>query len=216
MGQKVHPVAFRLGYNKTWKSRWFSQQNYQKYLLEDIKLRDYLEKALLKAGVDCIEIERSANMVHFIITVARPGVVIGKGGAAIEELNHALSQLTSTKVKLDIKEVDHPDTSARVIADSVARSIERRVNYRRALKQAIDKAMQAGAKGVKIMVGGRLNGADIARREWSREGAIPLHTLRSNIDYAIDTARTTYGAIGIKVWVYSGQKTSIDNQQVGE
>jgi small subunit ribosomal protein S3 len=167
-------------------------------------------KRLKPAGVDAINIERSANMIHFVITVARPGVVIGKGGTMIEELNQDLARLTGAKIKIDIKEVAHIDLSGRVIADSVARQIERRVNYRRAMKQAIDKAMQAGAKGVKIKVAGRLNGAEIARKEWVKDGSIPLHTIRSDVDYATDTAMTTYGCVGVKVWVYKGEKTSID------
>lgn len=208
MGQKVHPIAFRLGYNQTWRSRWFSERNYKKYVLEDVRLRRYLKKKLIAAGVDRIEIERSANMIHFIIVVARPGVVIGRGGAAIEELNQQLGQMSGCKVKVDIEEVDHPDMSAAVIGDGIARALERRVNYRRAIKMAIDKTIQAGAKGVKIMIAGRLNGAEIARKEWAKEGAIPLHTLRSDIDFATDTAFTTYGAIGVKVWVYRGEKTT--------
>jgi small subunit ribosomal protein S3 len=215
MGQKVNPIAFRLGFNKTWKSRWFSDANYKRYLLEDIKLRAFLEDKLKKAGVDTVEIERSANMIHFVITVARPGVVIGKGGSAIDDLNAELSKMANAKVKVDIREVDHPDLSARVIADAIARSIERRINYRRAMKQAMDKTMQAGAKGVKIMVGGRLNGAEIARREWAKEGAVPLHTLRSDIDFANERAQTTYGTIGVKVWVYRGEKVGTDSTNYG-
>ncbi len=213
MGQKVNPVAFRLGFNKTWSSRWFSEKSYQRYLLEDIRLRALLIKKLKLAGVDKVEIERSANMVHFIITVARPGIVIGKGGTVIEELNKELQLKTGSKVRVDIKEVKNPDLSAQVVADSIARQIERRINYRRAMKQSIDKTMQAGGLGIKIKVAGRLNGAEIARKEWSKQGAIPLHTLRSDIDYATDTAATTYGAIGVKVWIYKGQKTRIEDSQ---
>ncbi|OIQ00552.1 30S ribosomal protein S3 [Candidatus Wirthbacteria bacterium CG2_30_54_11] len=208
MGNKVNPNSLRLGINQTWKSKWFAEKNYQKYLLEDLKLRDHLEKKLAATGIDTIEIERSANMIHFVITVARPGLVIGKGGAGIEALNDELRLKTGAKVKVDIKEVDHPDLCARVIGDSIARQIEKRINYRRAMKQAIDKSMQAGAKGVKVRLSGRLNGAEIARSEWAREGAIPLHTLRSDINFARVASHTTYGCIGIKVWVYKGQKTN--------
>jgi small subunit ribosomal protein S3 len=213
MGQKVHPIAFRLGYNVTWQSRWFSEKNYTKHLLEDLKLRQILQKRLKAAGVDQVGIERSANMIHFMISVARPGVVIGKGGSLIEELNQDLAKMTGAKVRIDIKEVEHADMCGRVVADSVARQIERRINYRRAIKQAIDKAMQAGAKGIKIKVAGRLNGAEIARKEWAKDGSIPLHTIRSHIDYATDTAVTTYGAVGVKVWVYKGEKTQIEDIQ---
>jgi small subunit ribosomal protein S3 len=215
MGQKVHPFAFRLGYNKTWLSLWFNEKNYAKQLLEDIKLREILTKRLKTAGIDRIGIERSANMIHFVISVARPGVVIGKGGTMIEELNQDLTKITGAKVKIDIKEVAHADLSAKVVADSVARQIERRINYRRAIKQSIDKAMQAGAKGIKIKVAGRLNGAEIARKEWAKDGSIPLHTLRSDVDYAIDTSFTTYGCVGVKVWIYKGVKTQIEDISEG-
>ena len=209
MGQKVHPYAFRIGINKTWKSRWFTERNYTKYLMSDIRLRSFLKKKLKPAGVQSVEIQRSANLVHVIVTVARPGIVIGRGGSGIEELSQKISQMTGSKVKVDIKEVDNVDTSAQIVANDIARQIERRINYKRAMKKAIDKAMQSGAMGIKIKVSGRLNGAEIARKEWSKDGAIPLHTLRSDIDYGTSTSHTTYGCIGIKVWVYKGQKNTI-------
>jgi len=213
MGHKVNPISVRIGVNQTWRSRWFSEKNYKKQLLDDIKLRAFLEEKLAAASVDSVEIERSANMVHFIVTVARPGVVIGRGGVGIEELTEQLMRMTQAKVKVDIREVEHADRSAQVVADGIARQIERRISYRRAMKQAIDKTIQAGALGIKIKVAGRLNGAEIARREWDRKGSIPLHTLRSDLDYALATARTTYGCIGIKVWIYKGEKRSLESME---
>lgn len=209
MGQKVHPIGLRLGINKTWSSRWFADRDYKKYLLSDVRLREFVQKQLSRAGVSHIEIERSTNLVHVIVTVARPGMVIGRAGSGIEELNRKITAVAGSKVKLDVREVENADADAQLIGDSVARQIAKRVNYKRAMKQVIDKAMQAGAKGIKVMIAGRLNGADIARREWAKEGAIPLHTLRSDIDYATTRAKTTYGIIGIKVWVYRGEKSSI-------
>lgn len=211
MGQKVNPIGLRLGINRTWQSRWFSKKDYQQYLISDIKLRQYIFKKLKKAGVSKVEIERSKNQVHVIVVVARPGMVIGRGGSGIEELNQEIAKKVGGKVKLDIREVDNPDMDAQLITESISRQIERRVNYKRAMKQAIDKAMQAGAKGVKVMIAGRLNGADIARREWAKDGSIPLHTLRSYIDYAHARASTTYGIIGVKAWVYLGDKLTIED-----
>ena len=214
MGQKVHPYAFRLGFIKNWKSRWFSKNKYKELLEQDYLLRAFILKKLSRTGVNSVEIERSANFINIVIQTARPGLVIGRGGAGIEELKKEIERilfkkdpsLSKTEVKLEVEEIRDSSSRAAVMASDICVQIEKRTPYRRVLKQTIDKIMQSReVKGAKIMVSGRLNGAEIARREWLKEGRIPLQTLRSDIDYVQATAYTTYGTIGIKVWIYKGE-----------
>jgi len=211
MGQKVHPVVFRLGITQNWKSRWFNKKKYQEFLKEDYLIRNFLAEKVAKAGLDKIEIERSANSINVIIFVARPGLIIGRGGAGIEELKAGIKSLLHRKLKMPLKtelrlsveEVRGSETRAAVVGQGIAEQIEKRIPFRRALKQAIERvARSKDVQGVKIMIKGRLDGNEIARKEWLRKGRIPLQTLRANVDYANVTAYTTYGTIGIKVWVY--------------
>ena len=209
MGQKVHPKGFRIGVNTTWHSRWFSVKNEAvKCIGEDIKLRKFLKDKLLSAGIAKIEIERASARMWVNIFTAKPGLVIGRKGKEIEDLKRDLRNLVSKDVEVKIIEIRKPDTDAQLIADAVAFQLERRVNFRRAMKESIGRAMRMGAEGIKISVSGRLNGAEIARTEKSKEGRVPLHTLRADIDYATAEAHTTYGLIGIKVWVFKGEKFS--------
>ena len=206
MGHKVHPNGFRLGVIKGWESRWYANRTYKDLLGEDLKIRALINKRLANAAVARIEIERVAGtQISVAIHTAKPGIVIGKSGESVERLRQALEDLTKKKVRLSILEIRNPEVDATLIARSIAEQLEKRVSFRRAMKQAVQKAMRAGAKGIKVIVGGRLGGAEIARSEKEVEGSVPLQTLRANIDYALAEARTTYGAIGIKVWVYHGQ-----------
>lgn len=214
MGHKVHPFVFRIGIVTNWKSRWFSNKNYKEFLEQDVRLREFITKKLDKAGVNKIEIERSVNSINVIVQTARPGLVIGRGGSGAEELKKEIKKVLQKhdpkakdlEVRLDIEEVRQPNAQARVVALDIANQIERRLPYRRIIKQTLDKVMQnRDIKGAKIMVKGRLNGAEIARKEWLKKGRIPLQTLRSDIDYARATAYTTYGTIGVKVWIYKGE-----------
>ena len=214
MGHKVHPFAFRLGITKDWKSRWFSKKEYGSFIKQDYLLRNFIREKLDKAGVDSIEIERSANLVNIIIQTARPGLVIGRGGSGIEDLKSSIKKLlakenlnsSKMEIRLEVEEIKQPSTKAKVMALEMASQIEKRMPYRRVMKQTIDKIYQnKEVQGVKVLVKGRLNGAEIARKEWLKEGNIPLQTLRSDIDYAGATAYTTYGTIGIKVWIYKGE-----------
>ena len=205
MGQKVHPIGLRLGIVKTWESRWFAGKNYASYIYEDHELRKYLKEKLFHAGVSRIEIERSAKRVRLRIFTARPGIVIGKKGAEIEQLKKELEKKVSQEVFIDIQEVRKPEIDAQLVAENVAQQIVRRVAFRRAMKRGVTSAMRFGAQGVKIICSGRLAGAEIARREWYKEGRIPLHTLRADIDYGFTEARTTYGAIGVKVFIFKGE-----------
>ena len=206
MGQKVNPVGLRLGVNRTWDSRWFADgQEYGKLLHEDIKVRDMLKKRLYQAGVSRIIIERPHKKCRITIYAARPGVIIGKKGADIEKLRKDLSAMTDGEVHLNIVEVRKPETDAQLIAESIAQQLERRIAFRRAMKRAMQTSMRLGAKGIRINVSGRLGGAEIARMEWYREGRVPLHTLRADIDYGFTEAKTTYGIIGVKVWVFKGE-----------
>lgn len=214
MGHKVHPFVFRIGIVTNWKSRWFSSKNYKKFLEQDVRLREFITKKLDKAGINKIEIERSVNSINVIVQTARPGLVIGRGGSGAEELKKEIKkvlqkldpEMKDLEVRLDIEEVRQPTAQARVVALDIANQIERRLPYRRIIKQTLDKVMQnRDIKGAKIMVKGRLNGAEIARKEWLKKGRIPLQTLRSDIDYARATAYTTYGTIGVKVWIYKGE-----------
>ncbi|NIA72391.1 30S ribosomal protein S3 [Pelagibius litoralis] len=205
MGQKVNPIGLRLGINRTWDSRWFADGNYADLLHEDLRIREYLRKRLQQAGVSRIVIERPAKKARITIHTARPGVVIGKKGADIEKLRGALQKLTESEVHLNIVEIRKPEIDARLVAENIANQLERRVAFRRAMKRAVQSAMRLGAGGIRINCGGRLGGAEIARTEWYREGRVPLHTLRADVDYGEATAKTTYGACGVKVWVFKGE-----------
>ncbi|WP_461201271.1 30S ribosomal protein S3 [Anoxybacillus sp. TBDG-1] len=205
MGQKVNPIGLRIGIIRDWESRWYAEKDYANLLHEDLKIREYLTKRLSDAAVSRIEIERAANRVNITIHTAKPGMVIGKGGSEVEALRKALNELTGKRVHINIVEIKKPDLEAKLVAENIARQIENRVSFRRAQKQAIQRTMRAGAKGIKTMVSGRLGGADIARSEHYSEGTVPLHTLRADIDYATAEADTTYGKIGVKVWIYRGE-----------
>ncbi|MBA4274600.1 MAG: 30S ribosomal protein S3 [Alphaproteobacteria bacterium] len=213
MGQKVNPIGFRLGVNKTWDSRWFADgKGYAEKLHEDLKIRAYIKKKMGSAGVAKILIERPNKKAVISIHAARPGVVIGKKGADIEKIKKELSAITKDDVQLNIVEVRKPELDSTLIAESVAQQLERRVTFRRAMKRAVQSALRMGAEGIRINVSGRLGGAEIARMEWYREGRVPLHTLRADVDYGIATALTTYGIIGVKVWVFKGE--ILENQDV--
>lgn len=206
MGQKVNPIGLRLGIVKTWESRWYAGKNYPDYILEDYKIRKFLKKKLYHAGISRIEIERSSKRVRLRVFTARPGIVIGKKGAEIAQLKKELEKkMSSQEVTIDIQEVRKPEIDAQLLAENVALQIERRVAFRRAMKRGVTSAMRFGALGVKIICSGRLGGAEMARREWYREGRVPLHTLRADIDYGFIEARTTYGIIGVKVFVFKGE-----------
>ncbi len=205
MGQKVHPFGFRLGVTETWSSRWYKKKGYAEQLHQDFFLRDYVSKRLAGAGVSTVEIERAANRVKINVRTARPGLVIGKKGKDIEDLRSELRRVVDRDVSINIIEVRKADLDAHLVAQNIANQLIRRVAFRRTLKDAISKAMRMGAEGIKVSVGGRLGGADIARTEWSREGRVPLHTLRAKIDYGFSEALTTYGIIGVKVWIFRGE-----------
>ena len=205
MGQKVNPKGMRLGIIKTWNSRWFSGKDYAKYVFEDHRLRQYLKKELYHAGVSRIDIERSSNRVKLRIFAARPGIIIGKKGSEIEVLKKKLENLVTHEVLVDIQEVRKPELDAQLVAENVANQLIRRGAFRRAMKRSVTSAMRFGAEGVKIICSGRLGGAEMARREWYKEGRVPLHTLRADIDYGVTAAHTTYGAIGIKVYIFKGE-----------
>jgi len=205
VGQKVHPKGFRLGVIENWDSRWFARREYAELLHEDIKVRNFLKKRLYHAGVSKIEIERAANKAKMNIHTARPGIVIGKKGAEIEKLKQELSKLTNKETFINIHEVRRPDLDAQLVAENVALQLERRVAFRRAMKRAVQSAMRLGAGGIRINCSGRLGGAEIARMEWYREGRVPLHTLRADVNYGTAEAKTTYGVIGIKVWIFRGE-----------
>lgn len=217
MGQKVNPNSFRLQVNKDWKSRWFARkQDYAKLLHEDIKVRDYIYKEIgPRAGVSKVEIERDANMMTVIIYTSRPGVIIGRGGAGIAELRKKLINIIDSRLKdINIEEIRKPDLDAKIVADSCKEQLEKRIAFKRVGKQAVEKIMRAGAKGAKIMISGRLNGADIARSQSFQEGKIPMSTLRADVDYGFSEARTTYGILGIKIWIYKGDKKEEDVKNV--
>jgi small subunit ribosomal protein S3 len=205
MGQKVNPIGLRLGINRTWDSRWFADANYADLLHEDLAIREFLRKRLKQAGVSRIIIERPAKKARVTIHTARPGVVIGKKGADIEKLRSALQKLTGSDVHLNIVEIRKPEIDATLVAENIANQLERRVAFRRAMKRAVQSAMRLGAGGIRINCGGRLGGAEIARVEWYREGRVPLHTLRADVDYGEATGHTTYGTCGVKVWVFKGE-----------
>ena len=204
MGQKTHPYGFRLGYNTTWHSRWYAEGDYAKLLHADLKLRAELKTRLKHAGVSEIDIERAADKLRVTIYTSRPGIIIGRRGAEVDKLRDDLQKEMGREVHINIQEIQRPELDAQLVAESIAGQLERRVSFRRAMKKAMESAFRFGAKGVKIMVGGRLGGAEIARSEWYQEGRLPLHTLKADIDYGLGEARTTYGVIGVKVWVYKG------------
>ena len=205
MGQKVNPHGIRLGIVKDWDARWYADKDFAQNLHEDIKIRDYLKKSLQTAGVPRVETERSKNRLKLTIHTAKPGMVIGRGGSGIEQIKEGLKNLTDKRVDVNIAEIKQPDLDATLVAENIAAQLERRIAFRRAMKQAVGRTMRLGAKGIKIAVSGRLGGAEIARRESYREGSIPLHTLRADIDYGTAEAHTTYGRIGIKVWIFKGE-----------
>ncbi|MFJ7729932.1 30S ribosomal protein S3 [Neobacillus sp. NPDC097160] len=205
MGQKVNPVGLRIGIIRDWESKWYAGKDFATLLHEDLKVREYITKRLKDASVSKVEIERAANRVNVTVHTAKPGMVIGKGGTEVEALRKALNQLTGKRVHINILEIKRADLDAKLVAENIARQLENRVSFRRAQKQAIQRAMRAGAKGIKTQVSGRLGGADIARAEHYSEGTVPLHTLRADIDYATAEADTTYGKLGVKVWIYKGE-----------
>lgn len=205
MGQKANPIGNRLGIIRGWDSNWYGGNNYATKLVEDVKIRKYLNVRLAKAGISKIIIERTLKLVTVTINTARPGIIIGKGGQEVDKLKEELHKVTGKEIQLNISEIKRPDLDAYLVANNVARDLERRISYRRAIKMAISNTMRIGAEGIKIQISGRLGGAEIARREMFKEGRIPLHTLRADIDYARDEAHTTYGRIGIKVWICRGE-----------
>jgi len=205
VGQKVNPHGLRIGIVKTWDAKWYADKDYAKFLHEDVKIREFVKAKLYTAGVSRIEIERAANRVKLIIHTAKPGMVIGRGGAGIEQLKVALKKLTGKVIDVNIAEIRQAEMDATLVAESIAAQLEKRIAFRRAMKQSVQRTMRMGAKGIKVMVGGRLGGAEIARTESTREGSIPLHTLRADIDYGTAEPHTTYGRIGVKVWIYKGE-----------
>lgn len=205
MGQKVNPIGLRLGINRTWDSRWYSEKEYASNLHQDLEIRKYIKENLSNAGISRIVIERLAKKARLTIHTARPGILIGKKGADIEKLKKKLSVLANTEITINLVEVRKPELDAVLVADGIAQQIERRVSFRRAMKRAMQSSLRLGALGIRVNCSGRLGGAEIARMEWYREGRVPLHTLRSDIDYGLGEAKTTYGIIGIKVWIYKGE-----------
>jgi small subunit ribosomal protein S3 len=206
VGQKVHPYGFRLGYNKTWKSRWFAKKGYSDLLHEDLLLKKRLKSELNSAGVASIEVERPGNKLRITIHTARPGIIIGRKGAEIDRLRQEIQKRTGREVlPINIQEVRRPELNAQLVAESIALQLEKRVAFRRAMRKAVDSAQRFGCKGIKVRCGGRLNGAEIARSEWYLQGRLPLHTLRADIDFGMAEARTTYGVIGVKCWIYNGE-----------
>ena len=212
MGQKVNPTGLRVGIIKDWESKWYAGKDYADLLHEDIKIREYLENRLSTAAVSSIEIERAANRVNITIHTGKPGMVIGKGGSEVEALRKSLNSLTGKRVHINIVEIKKVDLNAKLVADNIARQLENRISFRRAQKQAIQRAMRGGAKGIKTQVSGRLGGADIARAEHYNEGTVPLHTLRADIDYGTAEADTTDGKLGVKVWIYRGEVLPTKNK----
>lgn len=215
MGQKVNPIGLRLGIVKTWESKWFGGKNYAEYILEDYKLRRFIKEKIYHAGVSRIEIERSAKRIRLRIYTSRPGIVIGKKGVEISQLKKEIEKMTSREILIDIQEVRKPELDAQLVAENVALQIERRVAFRRAMKRGVSSAMRFGALGVKIICSGRLGGAEMARTEWYREGRVPLHTLRADIDYGFIEARTTYGIIGVKVFIFKGEILKKEELEMG-
>lgn len=211
MGQKVNPIGMRLGINRTWDSCWISKKNYADFLHQDFRIRAYIQKELAQAGISRIVIERLEKKILLNIHASRPGMLIGKKGADIEKLKKTLTSMTGSEVSINIVEVRKPEVDAKLIADGIAQQIERRVSFRRAMKKAMQSAMRLGALGIRVNCSGRLGGAEIARMEWYREGRVPLHTLKANVDFGLGVAKTTYGTCGIKVWVYRGDQKGYES-----
>lgn len=205
MGQKTHPYGFRLGYNKSWRSRWYAKRDFGALLHEDLKLKKMLKEKLGHAGVANVEVERAANKLRVTIHASRPGIIIGRKGADIDRLKQEVIKATKRDVYVGIQEVNKPELNAQLVAEAIAMQLEKRVAFRRAMRKAVDSALRFGAKGIKVRCSGRLNGAEIARSEWYLQGQLPLHTLRADIDYGFAEAKTTYGQIGVKVWIYKGE-----------
>ena len=205
MGQKVHPYGLRLGYNKTWKSRWYAKKDYSNLLHEDLRLKKELKKQLGHAGVSNIEIERPGNKIRITIHTSRPGIIIGRKGSEIDKLKADLQKRTNRDIFININEIHRPELESQLVAESIALQLEKRIAFRRAMRKAVDTALKVNAKGIKVCCAGRLNGAEIARTEWYLQGQLPLHTLRADIDYGFAEAFTTYGVIGVKVWIYKGE-----------
>jgi small subunit ribosomal protein S3 len=204
LGQKTHPIGIRLGIIKTWNSKWFARKNYKDLLYEDLSIQKYIKTNLFHAGVPKIEIERNGQKIKTTIHTARPGIIIGKKGAEVEKLKKKLEDMTGKELSIDIKEIRKPELDAQLVAENIAMQLEKRIAFRRAMKKSVVSAMRFGAHGIKVACSGRLAGAEIARDEWYREGRVPLHTFRSDIDYGVAEAKTTYGRIGVKVWIYKG------------
>ena len=205
MGQKVHPTGFRLGFNKTWRSRWYSEKEYAKLLYEDLQLKKELKKRFGHAGVSRVDIERAANKLKISIYTSRPGIIIGRKGQEVDKLKQEVQKRTGKEVFINIQEILKPELDAQLVSESVALQLEKRIAFRRAMRKAVDAALRFGAKGIKVRVSGRLNGAEIARSEWYLHGQLPLHTLRADIDYGFHEARTNFGQIGVKCWIYKGE-----------
>src|SRR5579885_2506821 len=213
MGQKTHPFGFRLGVTKTWRSRWFAKQDYSKLLKEDLDLKDSLRERLKSAGVSSIEVDRPGNKLRVTIRTSRPGIIIGRKGAEIDKLKQEVQKRTKREVHIDIQEVHRPELDAQLVAESIALQLEKRVAFRRAMRKSVDSALRFGCKGIKVRVAGRLNGAEIARKEWYLQGRLPLQTLRADIDFGFAQAYTTYGVIGVKCWIYQGENIPRRRQQ---
>jgi small subunit ribosomal protein S3 len=213
MGQKVHPTGFRVGIIRDWDSRWFAERDYQKFLHEDVKIRRFIRKELKDAGISKVTIERAANRAKVFVHAAKPGLIIGKRSAGLDSVRARLEKMTSTEVFLNVVEVRKADTDSVLVAEGIAAQLEKRVSFRRAMKKAVTQARRAGAKGIKVMCSGRLGGAEMSRCEWYREGRVPLHTLRADVDYGLAEARTTYGVIGVKVWIFKGEILGADENR---
>jgi small subunit ribosomal protein S3 len=209
MGQKVHPIGFRLGFNRTWRSRWYAEKEYANLLHEDILLKKDLKKRFAHAGVSRVEVERAANKLKISIFTSRPGIIIGRKGQEVDKLKQEIQKKTGKEVFINIQEILKPELDAQLVAESVALQLEKRIAFRRAMRKAVDAALRFGAKGIKVRVSGRLNGAEIARSEWYLHGQLPLHTLRADIDYGLHEARTNFGAIGVKCWIFKGEQDAL-------
>ena len=209
MGQKVHPIGFRLGFNKTWRSRWYAEKEYANLLFEDLALKKDLKKRFAHAGVSRVEIERAANKLKISIFTSRPGIIIGRKGQEVDKLKQEIQKKTGKEVFINIQEILKPELDAQLVSESVALQLEKRIAFRRAMRKAVDAALRFGARGIKVRVSGRLNGAEIARSEWYLHGQLPLHTLRADIDYGMSEARTSFGAIGVRCWIYKGEQDAL-------
>ncbi len=209
MGQKVHPIGFRLGFNKTWRSRWYAEKEYANLLFEDLALKRDLKKRFNHAGVSRVELERAANKLKITIFTSRPGIIIGRKGQEVDKLKQEIQKKTGKEVFVNIQEILKPELDAQLVSESVALQLEKRIAFRRAMRKAVDAALRFGAKGIKVRVSGRLNGAEIARSEWYLHGQLPLHTLRADVDYGFSEARTSFGQIGVKTWIYKGEQDAI-------